>query len=108
MKDKLEDLIERITKFRSERNWDGNLKDLAISTILEASELLEIFQWVPEEELDELRVDQIEDIKDELADVFVYLIAICNKLNIDFYEAVVNKIEKTAKRYPADKVGRGG
>lgn len=103
MKDKLDDLIERITKFRVERNWEGNLKDLAISTVLEASELLEIFQWVPEEKLDKFKNEEIENIKDEIADIFVYLIALCNKLNSDFYEMVINKLKKTAKKYPVDK-----
>jgi len=108
MKDKLEDLIEKITSFREERNWRGNPKDIAISTVLEAAELLEIFQWIPEKEISDLAAERIEQIKDEIADVFVYLIAICNSLNIDFYQAVLNKLEKTAKRYPAGKVLKGG
>ncbi|MDN5337338.1 MAG: hypothetical protein PWQ20_408 [Thermotogaceae bacterium] len=103
MRDKLEDLIEKITKFRAERNWKGNLKDLAISTVLEASELLEIFQWIPESELDKLEDKKIEHIKDEIADIFIYLIALCNKLNSDFYGIVLNKLEKTAKRYPINE-----
>lgn len=68
--------------------------------MLEASELLEIFQWIPENDLEKLDDRKIEHIKDEIADVFIYLVAMCDKLKAEFYEVVLNKLEKTAKRYP--------
>lgn len=85
----MNDLKERILKFRDERNWAQfhNPKDLAISLSLEASELLENFQWKTSEEAIEERMI---DIKDELADVIIYSILLANELGIDPKEAILH------------------
>lgn len=98
----MQDIIKEVLKFRDERNWSQfhNPKDLAISLSLEASELLENFQWQTSDEA----VDKhFENIKDELADVLIYSILMAEKLNIDLNEAIIKKIEKNSKKYPIDK-----
>lgn len=98
----MDELIDKIVAFRDERNWSQfhNPKDLAISLNLEASELLELFQWKSSEEA----VDQKRDeIQDELADVMYYALLMCHDLGIDPKQAVLNKLKKNAAKYPVDK-----
>lgn len=94
--------IEKIIKFRDERNWEQfhNPKDLAISISLEASELLEVFQWSQD---DLYCKDKIECIKEELTYVVNYCILMADACNLDLNEIVLEKIEKNAKKYPVDK-----
>lgn len=94
--------IEKIIKFRDERNWKQfhNPKDLAICISLEASELLEIFQWSQ----DDLECkDKMERIKEELADVVNYCVLMADVCNLNLNEIVLEKIEKNGKKYPVDK-----
>ena len=96
----MKDLTEKINEFRDERNWRQfhNSKDLALSLSLEASELLENFQWVSAEEGAE---KNRENIKDELADVFIYGLMMADDLDIDMNEAILNKLKKNAEKYPS-------
>lgn len=96
----MKDLTEKINDFRDERNWRQfhNPKDLALSLSLEASELLENFQWVSAEEGAE---KNRENIKDELADVFIYGLMMADDLDIDMSEAILNKLKKNAEKYPS-------
>lgn len=98
----MKELTEKVLQFRNERNWSQfhNPKDLAISLSLEASELLENFQWKTSEEAIEERMS---DIKDELADVIIYSILLSNELGIDPKEAILQKIKKNELKYPVDK-----
>ncbi|MGG0845614.1 nucleotide pyrophosphohydrolase [Peribacillus simplex] len=98
----MKELTEKVLQFRNERNWSQfhNPKDLAISLTLEASELLENFQWKTSEEAIEERMS---DIKDELADVIIYSILLSNELGIDPKEAILQKIKKNELKYPVDK-----
>ncbi|MGE8021537.1 nucleotide pyrophosphohydrolase [Peribacillus frigoritolerans] len=98
----MKELTEKVLQFRNERNWSQfhNPKDLAISLSLEASELLENFQWKTSEEAIEERMI---DIKDELADVIIYSILLANELGIDPKEAILQKIKKNELKYPVDK-----
>lgn len=90
----MKELTEKVLQFRNKRNWSQfhNPKDLAISLSLEASELLENFQWKTSEEAIE---EQMSDIEDELADVINYSILLSNELGIDPKEAILQKIKKT-------------
>ncbi|MBT2616140.1 MULTISPECIES: nucleotide pyrophosphohydrolase [unclassified Bacillus (in: firmicutes)] len=94
--------MSAVVEFRDERNWKQfhNAKDLAISLSLEASELLENFQWKSNKEA---LGDNIENIKDELADVVIYSLLLANDLNLDLEEVVNRKIEKNKKKYPVEK-----
>lgn len=82
--------------FVSERDWDQfhSPENLAKSISIEASELLECFQWSPE--FDQQRVEE------ELADVVTYCIHLANKIGVDLDEIVLRKLESTAKKYPVD------
>jgi len=98
----MEEILEKILTFRRDRDWEKfhTPKDLAISLSLEASELLENFQWKDSEEA--LRTKR-EDIKDELADVFIYSLLLAHDLNLDIKEIIENKIQKNEKKYPVEK-----
>ena len=93
-----EKTIERIRKFSEDREWDQfhSPANLAKSISIEANELLECFQW------DENNYD-INDVKEELADVIVYCQNMLDKLGLDVDEIVNAKIDKNEKKYPVEK-----
>lgn len=95
-------LINEILKFRDDRNWKQfhNLKDLAISISLEAAELLENFQWSG---VDVEVTDKIENIKEELADVFLYSIMMADAINVDIEQIIREKLQKNAEKYDIKK-----
>lgn len=105
MSEEIKKLTERIIKFRDARDWKQfhNPKDLAISLVLESTEVLEHFQWKSKDEMDEYVKKNKEEIADELADVFNYLLLIAHDLGIDLIEAEKKKIEKSEKKYPVEK-----
>ncbi len=92
-------IYEKVLQFRDERDWKQyhNGKDLAISISLEANELLENFQWKSSEEA--IR-DTKQNIKEEMADILIYLVQMADKLEIDLEEEVFKKLEKNAVKYP--------
>ena len=94
----------KIKKFSDERNWDQfhTPKNLAMALSVEASELLEIFQWLNQEESKNLNDKEKESVKEELADIFIYLIRIADKLDIDLEEAIKHKMKINAKKYPVE------
>ncbi len=98
----MEYIKKKVIKFRDERNWwqFHNPKDLAISLSLEASELLENFQWKDSEE----SVKQnLNNIREELADTLIYSILLANELNLDIEEIILDKLAKNEKKYPIEK-----
>ncbi len=101
----IQDLTKRITEFRDARDWKQfhNAKDMALSLSLEASELLEHFQWRNGEEIVKYVETHKTEVSDELADVLYWVLLISHDLNIDIAEAVKEKIQKTEKKYPIDK-----
>ncbi|MBM3390399.1 MAG: nucleotide pyrophosphohydrolase [Betaproteobacteria bacterium] len=106
MNDPLIDLRDRLRAFAREREWDRyhTPKNLAMALIVEAAELAEHFQWLTAEESQSLRHgDKREDIRDELADVLIYLIELADTLDIDLAAAARDKIGKNALKYPVDK-----
>jgi len=98
----LEILKRVLINFRDERNWKKyhNPKDLAISIVIEASELLEIFQWIPEKDLDNITRERKEEIEEEIADIMIYLIFLSDIVRIDIGSAIIKKMEKNLKRFP--------
>lgn len=92
-------LINELTKFRNERDWEQfhNPKDLAIALSIEANELLEQFLWKKYEEANK------EKIKEELADVFAYAFLLADKMELNIEEIVLDKIKLNAEKYPVDK-----
>ncbi|MDP2671433.1 MAG: MazG-like family protein [bacterium] len=101
-----EGLQKRIVKFRDLRNWKQfhNPKDLAISLLLEAAELLEHFQWESPEEMDELiKSEKLKEIKEEVADTYYWILLIAHDLNIDLEEALKEKMAQNEAKYPVEK-----
>jgi NTP pyrophosphatase (non-canonical NTP hydrolase) len=98
----LDKIRQTIINFRDERNWKPchNEKDLAISISLEANELLENFQWKTSEEAVK---DSKQNIKEEMADILIYLVQLADKLDIDLEEEVLEKMKKNALKYPVHK-----
>lgn len=106
-KTNLQELKDRIKKFCDERDWDQyhHAKDLAIGIITEASELLEIFRFKSEKEIDVMfeNLEKRNAISEEMADVFYFLLRLAQKYNIDLATVLKNKLEKNALRYPIEK-----
>ncbi|PTO39791.1 nucleotide pyrophosphohydrolase [Enterococcus mundtii] len=94
--------MAKINQFRDDRNWRQfhNEKDLAISISLEASELLELFQWKQPEEV---TTTQLVRIKEELADVLIYSYMMADNLNLDIDTIIEEKLEKNNQKYPVEK-----
>ena len=90
-------IIKALRAFVAERNWGQfhTRENLAKSISIEASELLELFQW--SEPID------IDEVKDELADVITYCILFADKYDLDIEKIVLEKLEKTKAKYPVDK-----
>ncbi|MBU1036995.1 nucleotide pyrophosphohydrolase [Patescibacteria group bacterium] len=101
----LNELLQRIKKFRDERDWlkFHNHKDMALSMVLEATEVLEHFQWKNKEEVEEYGHTHKNEIGEELADVFIYLLELANNLGIDLIDASHKKLDQNNKNYPVEK-----
>ncbi|WP_230684377.1 nucleotide pyrophosphohydrolase [Burkholderia cepacia] len=102
----LEELRDVLRQFVAERGWlkFHTPKNLAVALSVEASELLEPFQWLDSGEKAELSADQLTAIRYEMADVLAYLVLLADKLEIDLHKAALEKIEINRKKYPAEKV----
>lgn len=104
----IEELKKAVARFRDERDWRKyhNPKDLAVSISIEAGELLEIFQWKGEKEVETTLRNwkELRRIKSELADVMIYCIALAEILDIDISEAILEKIQENSRKYPVEKV----
>lgn len=99
------DLQVKIREFCDLRDWDQfhNPKDLAISLNLEASEVLEHFQWKSEKEIAEHVANNKSDVAHELADVLYWVLLMANKLDINLSEAFAEKMKKNEAKYPVEK-----
>ncbi len=99
-------LDQDITQFVKERDWEQfhSVKNLTMALNVESSELMEIFQWLSEEKSNDVKSDPqiLSKVEDEVADVFVYLMRILNKTEIDLEKAVRNKMKKNADKYPVE------
>ncbi len=103
--DPLESVRARIRAFRDERDWMQfhNPKNLAASIVIEAGELLELFQWTNMEESEQLGRDKRQQISDEIADVAVYVIELADNLGIDLIAAIHQKMDANALKYPVER-----
>lgn len=98
-------LTEKIKRFRDERNWKQfhNPKDVAISLVLEATEVLEHFQWKNKTEIEKYLKNNKANIGEELADVLYWVLLMCNDLKIDIIKMLEKKIKKNEEKYPVEK-----
>jgi dCTP diphosphatase len=103
----LNKLNNEIEKMVHDRDWDQfhSIKNLAMALSVESAELLEIFQWMPEEASNKIKHDPkaMSKIEDEIADIFVYMLRIVNKTEIDLEAAVLKKLKKNIEKYPVEK-----
>lgn len=90
--------VEKIRQFVKDRNWAQfhTNSNLAKSIVLEASEILELFQWQEE-------AKNMDNLKDEIADVLTYVIMLCDNNNFDMDEIINNKLKKNIEKYPVNK-----
>ncbi len=97
---------KKLRDFADERDWEQfhTPKNLSMALSVEASELLEIFQWQKAEEYKNATEEQKEMIKDEIADIFYYLVRISDKLDINIEEALLKKMKKNREKYPKELV----
>ena len=102
----LEELRARVRTFVDERDWNRfhSPKNLAMALSVEASELVELFQWLTEEESAAPDPDRRRRVADELADVLWFLVRLSDRLDIDLLEATESKLAANAAKYPTDRV----
>ena len=96
---------KQLPDFADERDWDQfhNPKNLAMALSVEASELVEIFQWLTPEQAEEIMdSSQSDHVKEEVADVMIYLLRLADKLDIDLESIVNDKIVQNGKKYPVN------
>lgn len=98
----MQDLIRQIKQFAAERDWDRfhAPKNLAMALSVEVAELVEIFQWLNEEESYRLDPMQKEHLKEEIGDVVIYLTGLAAKFDIDPMDAARHKLALNRKKYP--------
>ena len=102
----IEELKKKVQKFCEDRDWDQfhNPKELAIGISTEANELLQIFRFKSEKDMQILmNSDKKTEVEEELADVLYFVLRFAQMNNIDLSNAVENKIEKNNKKYPLEK-----
>lgn len=105
MHDKIETLQKRIIDFRNRRDWKQfhNPKDVALSLVLEATEVLEHFQWKNGNEIEAYIKDHKDEIGEELADVLYWVLLMSHDIGLDITNALEKKLEKNEQKYPIDK-----
>jgi NTP pyrophosphatase (non-canonical NTP hydrolase) len=100
----INNIQRELSDFADGRDWDQfhNPKNLAMALSVEASELVEIFQWLTPEQAEEIMSSsESEHVKEEIADVMIYLLRMADKLDVDLECAVADKIIKNTKKYPS-------
>ncbi|MFC1972471.1 nucleotide pyrophosphohydrolase [Chloroflexota bacterium] len=99
----IEQLKARVQGFVDEREWQKyhKPKNLAMSIAIEASELMELFQW--DNESDTIPEEKLLSLGDELADIMVYCLSMANTVNIDVSQAIMTKIAKNEHKYPVEQ-----
>ncbi|MEA4883008.1 MAG: nucleotide pyrophosphohydrolase [Clostridia bacterium] len=98
-------LLDQLITFRDERDWKQfhTPKNLASALVVEASELLSIFQWTPDSELGARCAEKREEIEHEVGDAYIYLLFLAHALGIDLNEVAEKKMALNAEHYPADR-----
>ncbi|MBU3669082.1 MAG: nucleotide pyrophosphohydrolase [Candidatus Taylorbacteria bacterium] len=98
-------LTQEIIDFRDRRDWKQfhNPKDVSLSLVLEATELMEHFQWKNSEEIKKHLIEKKEEVSEELADVLYWVLLMGHDFDIDVFQALDKKMKKNAEKYPEDK-----
>lgn len=102
----LPSVLQEIKQFSEDRDWDQfhSVKNLSMALNIEAGELMELFQWMKEEDSNRAQENPVlmEKLQDEVADVFIYLMRIVSKTGINLEDSVRQKMRKNALKYPVD------
>ncbi|MBW8371352.1 MAG: nucleotide pyrophosphohydrolase [Thiobacillus sp.] len=103
--DSLDTLRQRIREFAQARAWERyhTPKNLVMALSVEVAELLEPFQWLTAEQSQHLNADQHEAVRQEIADVLIYLTRLADLLDIDLLDAAAAKLAINAQKYPVEK-----
>jgi NTP pyrophosphatase (non-canonical NTP hydrolase) len=100
----IDTIQKRLSEFAKDRDWDQfhSPKNLSMALATEAAELLEIFQWLTDKQSREIinNVKEMSLIKEEIADIVIYLVRLADKLHLNIEKAVLEKIEINNKKYP--------
>jgi len=101
----IESLTQALRRFAAERDWEQfhSPKNLASALTVEAAELLEQFQWLTEDQSRQLGHAKLAAVRHELADVFLYLLQLADKLNVDLAAAAREKLALNAQKYPVEQ-----
>jgi len=101
----LDTIKKKILGFRNERDWKKfhDPKNLSQAIGIEAAELQELFLWKTNAESKKLSPNELESAKEEVADIFIFLMYFCHEFNIDLFKAVEDKIKLNGEKYPVDK-----
>ena len=104
--DSIADLNQQLLAFARERDWEQfhSPKNLAMALAGETGELLEHFQWLSQQQSYELSPDKKEEVALEMADIFIYLIRMSERLDIDLIDAANRKVAINQDRYPSHRV----
>ena len=107
MSERLEKSLEAIRAFVRNRNWEQyhDPRNLVMALGSEAGELLDLFRWVHSDDADEIRQDpeRVRRVEEEVGDVAICLLMLCDRLEIDLFEAVERKLEANREKYPVDE-----
>ncbi len=105
MEDRLADISKRIIQFRDARDWKQfhDPKNLSEAICVESAELLEKLLWKTREEAQSLSEAELNGIREEIADIMIFLVYLCDGLNVDLLDAVEGKLEINKAKYPQDK-----
>ena len=105
MNSDLQSLTQALRDFAKERDWEQfhSPKNLASALTVEASELLEHFQWLTEDQSRNLPAEKKTKVAAEAADVFLYLVQLCDKLQINLVEVARTKLAMNAEKYPVER-----
>jgi len=101
----MKELTEKLRKFADERDWEQfhSPKNLSMALSAEVAEIVELFQWLTEEESYKLPPDKLDKVKEEIGDVMIYLVRLSDKLGIDPLSAAKEKNKINEEKYPAKK-----
>ncbi len=101
----LEQLTQRLRSFADARDWGQfhSPKNLSMALIVEAAELVEHFQWLTEDQSRTLSPEKLREVELEMADIFIYLVRMADRLGVDLVSAASRKIEINERKYPVDK-----
>lgn len=106
MPNSFDDLCRQLAEFARARDWEQfhSPKNLSMALIAEAAELVEHFQWLTEEQSENLPPEKLEEVRMEMADIQIYLLRLAERLGVDLLAASREKMLLNERRYPAEKV----